>query len=216
MKFTRRFFCCLPRSNRWNKTGGRGTRRVGSFGYTNGTGNERLGQTPFSCAERTLPGAPSGRWALRQQVASAKLTEGECVMILLWKYYLVKPNVTHSPSTAYAVPHKVMRSITLTPYRRRLLLGVSSVYRGEVLLNRLLLRLIVQSKRSDPKGRPAPQAAWVSTSFAVELVCKYYSAKLLRLCLISSLTRALTSLKMTVKFVCAVRNDSEVCQLRLL
>ena len=36
-------------------------------------------------------------------------------------------------------------------------LGVSSVYRGEVLLNRLLLRVIVQPKRSD-RGR-SPCAA---------------------------------------------------------
>ena len=40
-------------------------------------------------------------------------------------------------------------------------------YRNIIGLNRLLLRLIVQSKRSDPKGRPAPQAAWVSTAFAI-------------------------------------------------
>ena len=40
-------------------------------------------------------------------------------------------------------------------------------YRNIIGLNRLLLKLIVQPKRSDPKGRPAPQAAWVSTSRTV-------------------------------------------------
>ena len=39
-------------------------------------------------------------------------------------------------------------------------------YKNIIDPNRLLLRLNVQSKRSDPKGRPAPQAAWVSTAFA--------------------------------------------------
>ena len=40
-------------------------------------------------------------------------------------------------------------------------------YRNIIGLNRLLLRLIVQPKRSDPKGRPAPQAAWGSTARTV-------------------------------------------------
>ena len=40
-------------------------------------------------------------------------------------------------------------------------------YRNIIGLNRLLLRLIVQPKRSDSSSRPAPQAAWVSTSRTV-------------------------------------------------
>ena len=43
-------------------------------------------------------------------------------------------------------------------------------YRNIIGLNRLLLKLIVQPKRSDPKGRPAPQAAWVSTSRTARLL----------------------------------------------
>ena len=39
-------------------------------------------------------------------------------------------------------------------------------YKNIIDPNRLLLKLNIQSKRSDPKGRPAPQAAWVSTAFA--------------------------------------------------
>ena len=65
---------------------------------TNDTSKKRYRQTSFSCDERTakhgLP--PGGSWR--------GATEGERVMIFLWKYYLVKPNVTHSPSTANAVP----------------------------------------------------------------------------------------------------------------
>ena len=40
-------------------------------------------------------------------------------------------------------------------------------YRNIIGLNRSLLRLIVQPKRSDSSSRPAPQAAWVSTVFAI-------------------------------------------------
>ena len=40
-------------------------------------------------------------------------------------------------------------------------------YRNIIGLNRSLLRLNVQSKRSDSSSRPAPQAAWVSTSRTV-------------------------------------------------
>ena len=39
-------------------------------------------------------------------------------------------------------------------------------YRNIIGLNRSLLRLNVQPKRSDSSSRPAPQAAWVSTAFA--------------------------------------------------
>ena len=40
-------------------------------------------------------------------------------------------------------------------------------YRNIIGLNRLLLRVNVQPKRSDSSSRPAPQAAWVSTAFAI-------------------------------------------------
>ena len=40
-------------------------------------------------------------------------------------------------------------------------------YRNIIGLNRSLLRLNVQSKRSDSSSRPAPQAAWVSTARTV-------------------------------------------------
>ena len=56
------------------------------------------------------------------------------------------------------------------PSRREAIFGVSSVYRGEVLFNRSLLRLNVQPKRSDFSSRPAPQAAWVSTPRTVWLL----------------------------------------------
>ena len=45
--------------------------------------------------------------------------------------------------------------------------NVSSIYSREDLFNRLVLRLIVQPKRSDSSSRPTPQAAWVSTSRTV-------------------------------------------------
>ena len=40
-------------------------------------------------------------------------------------------------------------------------------YRNIIGLNRLLLRVNVQPKRSDSSSRPTPQAAWVSTSRTV-------------------------------------------------
>ena len=43
-------------------------------------------------------------------------------------------------------------------------------YRNIIGLNRSLLRLNVQPKRSDSSSRPAPQAAWVSTARTARLL----------------------------------------------